>query len=951
MGNASSQPLPAASSGRRSSAGRFPRDESSGKDGNRKRSSKSERTSDQEEDLCVLMQLEESRHRSLQSSDGPIVTSSPLSNETSPDPNSNVSTTLNGSKDFTTAVPSDQRLQHKMNSKRTPSVLEASSNAGNANPKVSANIQTDGKADQAVEKSSASKVLHPLDAVDENDETLSNLFKEYEIQASQFESPLVDNTGGSMPSQQDLTDAAWTDPWTDPAPTESDGGKEHGEKRKRHAGSDAFEDAGAERELLNGTGQHAFDIDFDAFDEIFANDNTQVANPFNEESGLDWPNGARSPAGPPSTQANIETSTRVEEDDPIRMDQRAGKLPRIPSMSRPKKRKRAEVLDSLDIQAPVYCSPYAPTQGQQDEVLPGLEDLQTQSLEILFSQPLETDSQLATKAPLKHDTSSRTHSAKPNRSRQRPNGHNGQDSDALLQKNQPKDGVFSDYEVAKLEAFRDCYCKEEDITKHRFNELIQSKMRRSHEVYRLFTLLFEEMPYRKHTSIARYCRRQFHNFSARGAWTDADDEDLRNAVALKGKSWIAVGAIIGRLAEDCRDRYRNYHMSAEQKFKETWTHDEVCRLAQAVKECMQLLREEKIQAKEQKYRGREVPESEPESDQDAQDAKFINWQVVSERMGGTRSRLQCSYKWSHLKDSDRLYYFQALRKVANGKGFRKNAEKESWRLQQARKKLKNMRTGDRYDLLQAFADCNAPTEHTITWKSLGSVELRDRWSTTDFKAALQLFKDEIPGSSQMNYQEVVNRVYTRLIVETPTGFEERWQPDVHGDVNEREREQKKARRVQKGSKKDSVQTHELRRHLKEQKSGVTSRVKSKALIDSDDDSVLEESPDHETPLDERMPSDEEPTSTQEIADSVDQGSTHESFEINDSADDRAMKDPTNRGSVLSPEDSVKAAGDTRLGSNGASGAAHLQTPQSFDSDSDNSLFNDSSDIHEDSGEK
>ncbi|KAI4106278.1 MAG: hypothetical protein L6R37_002260 [Teloschistes peruensis] len=955
MGNASSQPLPAASNGCRSSAS-FPHDQSPGKDKNRKRSSKSERTSDQEEDLCVLMQLEESRHRSLQSSDDPVVNSSRLFNKTSPVPTSNISTTLNGSKDITVAVPSDQTRQHKTKSKRTPNVLEASSDAGNANvgpvrecPRVSAKNQTEGKADQAVEKSSASKVLHPLDTVDENDETLSNLFKEYETQASQFESPLVDNAGGTTPFQQDLIDPAWTDPWTDPAPTEPDGGKEHGEKRKRHAGSNAFDDAGTEQELLNGTGQHAFDFDFEAFDEIFANDNTQVANPSDEESGLDWPNGARSPAGPPTTQANVETSTRVE-DDPIRTDQRAGKLPRIPSMSRPNKRKRGVVPDSLDIQAPVYISPYAPTQGQQDEVLPGLEDLQSQSLEIPISQPLEIDSHLATKAPRKHNTSSRTHSAKPDRSRQRGDGHNDRDSDPLFQGNRPKGGMFSDHEAAQLEAFRDCYCEAEEISKHRFNELIQSKMRESCEVHRLFTLLYEEMPYRKHQSIARYCRRQFHNFSARGAWTDADDEDLRNAVALKGKSWIAVGALIGRSAEDSRDRYRNYHINAEQKFREAWTHDEVFALVQAVKECMQLLREERIQAKEQKYRGHEVPESEPESDQDAQDAKFINWQVVSERMGGTRSRLQCSYKWNHLKEADRLYYFRTLRRIAKGKGFRKNAEKESWRLQRACKKLKNMRPGDRYDFLQAFADCNAPTEHTITWKSLGSAELRDRWSTTDFKAALQLFKDEVPGSSQMNYQEVINRVYTRFIVEASTGFEERWQPDVHGDINEHEKEQKKAGRVQGGSKNNRVQTYELRRHLKEQKSGVTSRVKSKALIDSDDDSVIGQTSDHETPLDERMPSGDEAMSTLEVADSVDQGSTHESSENNNSADDRAMMDSTRQRSVSFSEDSVKAAGDTPLDSQGASVAAHSQTPQSFDSDSNDSLFNDSGDEHEDSVE-
>ncbi|KAI4260555.1 MAG: hypothetical protein LQ352_000251 [Teloschistes flavicans] len=955
MGNASSQALPASSNACRNSAGRIPHDQSPCKDDNKKRSSKSEHESDQAEDVRVLMQSEEIRYTSSQSPDDPAIISSQLFNESSPAPSPNTSATLNGSKDITSVVPSDRIKQHRKKRKRATTVLAASSDAGNAKsgsvkefPEASVRNHVTGKANQDTEKLSVSKTLHPLDFVDENDETLSSLFQEYETQASQIESPPVDNADCPTPSNYDLVDAAWTDQWPHSAPSGLEDGKKHREKRKRHAGLSAFDDAGAEQELLDGTGQHAFDVDFEAFDEIFADGDAQVANPFDEESDLDWPTGIRSPAGPFPPQANVETSTRVD-DDPIRMDQWAGKLPRVPSMSRRKKRKRAEVPDYLDVQAPTYSSPYAPTQGQQDEVLPGLEDLQTRSSEIPFSRPLETDSQLATEALVKHGTSFHPDSAKPNRSRQQGSGNNGQDFDPSFRETRPKEGMFSDYEVAKLEAFRDRYCKEEEITTQRFNELIQSKVRGSHEGHRLFTLLYEELPYRKHQSIVRYCRRQFHNFSARGTWTDADDEDLRNAVALKGKSWSAVGAMIGRLWEDCRDRYRNYHMNAAQKSREPWTHEEVCRLAKAVSDCIQLLRDEKIQADERKYQGREVPESKPESDQDAQDAKFINWQVVSERMGGTRSRLQCSYKWNHLKNADRHYYFRVIGRMAKGKGFKKNAEKESWRLQRAYKKLRNMRPGDRFDFLQAFADCTAPTEQTITWRSLGSAELRDRWSTTDFKAALQIFKNEIPSSSPMNYQDVVNQAYTRFVVENPANFEERWHPDVHGDINELEKGEKRARRVQKGSKKDSVQTHELRRQLREQKSGATSRVKSKALVDSDDDSEIGRTSDQETLPDELIPDDDE--ATQEVADSVDQDPKRMSFDTDDSVDNRATDDSTKQESILSTEDSVKAAGDTLLGSHGTAGTAHARTFQSFDSDTDDSLFNDSSDVDEDLVEK
>ena len=160
--------------------------------------------------------------------------------------------------------------------------------------------------------------------------------------------------------------------------------------------------------------------------------------------------------------------------------------------------------------------------------------------------------------------------------------------------------------------------------------------------------MYEIMPHRKKTAIQRFCRRRFHNFEVRGAWTQEDDDALNRAVKEKGKSWVAVGQIMNRSPEDVRDRWRNYHVNAQSRNKEHWTDLEIAKLAFAVRDCIDIMHTARQQAKLDKDAGRDNPGTSPESNGEADAAKLINWQVVSDRMGGTRSRLQCSFKWGKL---------------------------------------------------------------------------------------------------------------------------------------------------------------------------------------------------------------------------------------------------------------------------------------------------------------
>ena len=127
---------------------------------------------------------------------------------------------------------------------------------------------------------------------------------------------------------------------------------------------------------------------------------------------------------------------------------------------------------------------------------------------------------------------------------------------------------------------------------------------------------------------------------------------------------------------------------------------EIRNLVLAVNDCMQIMKFARKSAKLEKFAGRDVPEDDS-SEEATNDAKLVNWQVVSDRMGGSRSRLQCSFKWGKLNEESRA---QALVQKED------EPKKRSWRQIRAHKRVQEMRPGDVYDFLQAVSGCQAAQE-------------------------------------------------------------------------------------------------------------------------------------------------------------------------------------------------------------------------------------------------
>ena len=367
-------------------------------------------------------------------------------------------------------------------------------------------------------------------------------------------------------------------------------------------------------------------------------------------------------------------------------------------------------------------------------------------------------------------------------------------------------GHLGPQEYALVEAYRDNYCREHGIGHREFNVLIQSQIRGNPHIKAMFNDFQELFPGQRITYIQRALRRKFHNFSARGTWTAEEDEELKNAVAEKGTSWKAVGEMIERYPEDCRDRWRNY-LTRENRVTDQWTDAELLNLASAIYDCVQTMKVERRQSKVAKY-GDNAPYSDDEWEEDVAPLKLLNWQAVSDRMGvhgGTRSRLQCSSKWGKIKEEDRERLLRNVRTSQPSQDLLGQADGHlnpaSWRIKKASKKVVHMLAGDRYDLLQLILHSGAPTEGNIPWRLLGEPWWQERWTVTERKAAWLMMKSELPNAENMDYRDIVYHVMTPLLEQD---LSQRWDPANYKSTPDPRAGQRKQGKVGKKTKQGKV---------------------------------------------------------------------------------------------------------------------------------------------------
>ncbi|KAJ7178978.1 hypothetical protein C8R46DRAFT_1072067 [Mycena filopes] len=84
------------------------------------------------------------------------------------------------------------------------------------------------------------------------------------------------------------------------------------------------------------------------------------------------------------------------------------------------------------------------------------------------------------------------------------------------------------------------------------------------------------VPLRPIIAVYHYVRRTYHPMKLQGKWQPEEDAKVIQAVASFGQKWEKVAKVVGRMATDCRDRYRNHIVNREKRSTGSCSPDIQC---------------------------------------------------------------------------------------------------------------------------------------------------------------------------------------------------------------------------------------------------------------------------------------------------------------------------------------------------------------------------------------
>jgi hypothetical protein len=340
-------------------------------------------------------------------------------------------------------------------------------------------------------------------------------------------------------------------------------------------------------------------------------------------------------------------------------------------------------------------------------------------------------------------------SAKPKTKRKRQSTENGSPAPAVKRVKRssmprssvgdyPEQGPFTPVECDLIESHMVDFCRHHELSRDQLIGMIQASSREMSKVY--VDLATEVLPHRNRRAVQRYCRRHYNNFQ-RGRWTEEQDELLRTAYAETPNKWVKIGERVGRMPEDCRDRWRN-HVSLDQRHTDVWTKDEEQRLATAVSECLRA-----VQATMETALTRELEDD------------YIAWNVVVQKMNGSRNRLQCSMKWRKIKARViREETAQREREAAIARGEIVRDEEElyddgmtsphtttRWKAEASRR-FDEMTVGDMLDVTRETlygAQMGAFSSKNTFWAVVTRLHGGSPWTTADRKVVYKKLKETV----------------------------------------------------------------------------------------------------------------------------------------------------------------------------------------------------------------
>ena len=290
--------------------------------------------------------------------------------------------------------------------------------------------------------------------------------------------------------------------------------------------------------------------------------------------------------------------------------------------------------------------------------------------------------------------------------------------------------IFDEMEEKALDSFIEEYRIIKGFTRKETCERIWTNGRRKDDFW---INICKVLPYRTRSSIYKHVRRKYHIFEQRGKWTKEEDAELAKLCIDKEGQWSEIGKYIGRMPEDCRDRFRNYIKCGANRVANKWSREEEEKLKYIIGKLIYLDTAE----------GDDYPEFEPNKlDEDGLEYvsripvipksdsnnrsfnEIINWTAVSEMMLGTRSRIQCRYKWNKL-----------VKKEAMGRILGISESTKKWTLEKLR------------DL--GFTD-----DSQVDWEELAALCPDPQWSGLELKLSYEKMRTSIKGYKTKNINDI-----------------------------------------------------------------------------------------------------------------------------------------------------------------------------------------------------
>jgi len=344
-------------------------------------------------------------------------------------------------------------------------------------------------------------------------------------------------------------------------------------------------------------------------------------------------------------------------------------------------------------------------------------------------------------------------------------------------------GPFTATEVAALEDAVEEYRVANNLSQTEVRDLVQDSDRTHKKDTRpLWLHISLALPLRQRSNIQKVARRKFHNYSKRGQWTPEEDAELLRVYKTHPQRWKQIGQAIGRFPEDCRDRYRNYVKCGSAQKKDVWDAAETRQFKDIVNNHLAELRNDVSRSKKKRRLSNSaVGANEEDLEQ------LIDWDVVSDRMGRQRSRLQCRNKWEKLKEAKVRDAAIDQAHLEAGEDLQKG---RSPRYLQAKANYEHMLPGDKFSIIKLIRDSlQSPTrkyEHEIPWQQMQR-DTKDecKWTLPERKiclrdlkkmvkapkiggfkaylnAMLQYLEESYPGRTEEFYEGPLDYIYTAV---------------------------------------------------------------------------------------------------------------------------------------------------------------------------------------------